>query len=290
MATVKTLIGNIKGPKGDTGETGATGAAGAAASVDVGAVNTVSYTQPARVTNVGTPSNAIFNFDIPAGAPGSVGEISGYAVNAITSQPGDFPVPVVGDTIASVVGKQAKATADARDGISALNTQMSGFDTSIANILGDFASVEPTAYATKSYAVGDYLVLDGQFYKVIAAITIGNQLVVNGNIEATNVGAEISSLNNDLANKSPYPDYNNIVNVPPNTTYTCPEDGFIMPVRIFVATTGGSNLLINGQLLYGFSAGVEFGGSPFPVRAGDVVLSQRLETTSRILFLKNRIA
>lgn len=193
MATVRTLIGNVKGPKGDTGETGATGAAGAAATIDAGTVNTVAFGQPARVTNVGSQSAAVFNFDIPAGQPGSVGEISGYPVNAITTQPGDFPTPVVGDTIAAIVGKQAKATNDAQTGIQNLNA-------SVANILGDFATVETGANASRAYAVGDYLVKDGQFYKVTAAIAQGNALTVGGNIQATNVGAEVSALNNDLAN------------------------------------------------------------------------------------------
>lgn len=192
MATVRTLIGNVKGPKGDTGETGATGAAGAAATIDAGTVNTVAFGQPARVTNVGSQSAAVFNFDIPAGQPGSVGEISGYPVNAITTQPGDFPTPVVGDTIAAIVGKQAKATADAQTGIQNLNA-------SVANILSDFATVETGANASKAYAVGDYLVKDGQFYRVTAAIAQGNALTVGGNIQATNVGAEVSALNNDLA-------------------------------------------------------------------------------------------
>lgn len=186
MATVRTLIGNVKGPKGDTGETGATGPAGLAATIEAGSVNSVSYGNPAKVTNVGTPNAAVFNFDIPEGRPGTVGEIAGYPVNTITTQSGNFPTPVLGDTIAQIVGKQVKATTDARDEIS--------------NILGDFGTVEPAATASKAYEVGDYLVLDGKFYKVTAAIAQGNALTVGGNIEPTNVGAEVASLNKDLSN------------------------------------------------------------------------------------------
>lgn len=200
MAIVRTLLGYVKGPKGDTGETGATGATGAAATVEAGTVNTVAYGQPAHVTNVGTPQAAVFNFDIPEGRPGNIGEISGYPVNAITTQAGDFPIPNVGDTIASIVGKQAKATADARDGIQSALDAAAAASASIANVLGDFADVEATATASKAYEVGDYLVLNGQFYKVTAAIAQGNALTVDGNIEATNVGAEVASIKSDLSN------------------------------------------------------------------------------------------
>lgn len=196
MAVIKTLIGNIKGPKGDTGATGATGAAGAAATIEVGSVTTTAAGTPARVENVGTESAAILNFSIPQGPQGSVGDISALEVNAITIQAGGFPVPAIGDTVATVVGKQAKATLDAQAGIGNLNS-------TVAKIFGDFASVETTATASKAYAVGDYLVKDGQFYKVTAAIAQGNALTVGGNIEATNVGAEVSALNNDLANALP---------------------------------------------------------------------------------------
>lgn len=131
MATIKTLLGYVKGPKGDTGETGGTGPAGAAATVEAGMVNNVAYGQPARVTNVGTPHAAVFNFDIPEGRPGSIGEISGYPVNAITTQAGDFPIPNVGDTIATLAGKQAKATADAQAGLQAANTDIASLLASI---------------------------------------------------------------------------------------------------------------------------------------------------------------
>lgn len=125
MATVKTLLGYVKGPKGDTGETGATGATGAAATITVGSTTTVAAGLPARVTNVGTSGAAELNFEIPQGQPGSVGEISGYPVNAITSQAGDFPVPAVGDTIATLAGKQAKATQDAQQNITDILSSIS---------------------------------------------------------------------------------------------------------------------------------------------------------------------
>ena len=47
----------LKGEKGDTGE------------FKVGKVTTVAYTEPAAVTNSGTTSDAVFDFDIPQGKP-----------------------------------------------------------------------------------------------------------------------------------------------------------------------------------------------------------------------------
>lgn len=52
------------------GATGATGAAGAAATVAVGDVMTGEPGTPARVVNVGTAANAVFDFIIPRGEPG----------------------------------------------------------------------------------------------------------------------------------------------------------------------------------------------------------------------------
>lgn len=56
----------------------AKGAKGDAATIEVGTVTTVPATQNATVTNVGTRSEAIFDFEIPRGASGGVwGNISG---------------------------------------------------------------------------------------------------------------------------------------------------------------------------------------------------------------------
>lgn len=67
----KTIL-NIKqigsaGPKGDDGDQGLS------ATINIGTVNTVDYTQPATVENVGTENEAIFNFNIPKGLPGESG-------------------------------------------------------------------------------------------------------------------------------------------------------------------------------------------------------------------------
>lgn len=82
--------GVIKGPKGDKGDTGATGATGAqgiqgiqgiqgvqgvagdSATIEIGTVTTLDAGEDATVENVGTVSDAIFNFGIPKGADGEV--------------------------------------------------------------------------------------------------------------------------------------------------------------------------------------------------------------------------
>ena len=61
----------IQGPKGDTGPQGPTGANGNSATIQVGSVTTLSAGSNATVENVGTSTNAIFNFGIPKGADGT---------------------------------------------------------------------------------------------------------------------------------------------------------------------------------------------------------------------------
>ena len=55
------------------GNPGQNGAPGAAATIAVGNVTTVNPGDPATVTNVGTSGAAIFDFEIPEGAPGAAG-------------------------------------------------------------------------------------------------------------------------------------------------------------------------------------------------------------------------
>ena len=108
----RTLIGNIKGPKGDTGDTGATGAtgaAGASASVSVGTVTALEYGNNPTVTNSGSAQNAVFNFGIPKGKPGdNITELDNLPVNSSVTPSADFPVPAVGDTSKTILGKIIK--------------------------------------------------------------------------------------------------------------------------------------------------------------------------------------
>lgn len=109
MATVQTLIGNVKGPQGVTGPQGETGATGTAATIRVGSTTTVPYGQVARVTNSGTQSAAVLDFVIPQGRPGEETTVmDDLVLNTITEPADNFPVPDIGDTGKTLFGKVSK--------------------------------------------------------------------------------------------------------------------------------------------------------------------------------------
>ena len=54
------------------------------------------------------------------------------------------------------------------------------------SILGNLAMIESSP-ATQAHAVGDYIVYNGQLYKVTAAISAGESLTIGTNVEATNI-------------------------------------------------------------------------------------------------------
>lgn len=66
-------IQGVQGVKGDTGAKGDRGATGAAATIRIGTVTTGAPGSEAIVTNVGTANDAVLNFTIPRGNPGSGG-------------------------------------------------------------------------------------------------------------------------------------------------------------------------------------------------------------------------
>lgn len=69
-------IQGAKGDKGDKGEQGLQGIAGTAATIRIGSVYTGEPGTNASVSNSGTSTNAILNFTIPRGQPGSGGGTS----------------------------------------------------------------------------------------------------------------------------------------------------------------------------------------------------------------------
>ena len=62
----------------------------------------------------------------------------------------------------------------------------------------NLATIESSTTASQAYSEGDYLVLSGQLYEVIADIDTGETLTVGTNISATTVGSELTALNNGL--------------------------------------------------------------------------------------------
>ena len=63
----------IEGPQGNTGPQGPAGTPGKSATIQIGSVTTLDAGSQATVINVGTENEAIFNFGIPKGEPGSGG-------------------------------------------------------------------------------------------------------------------------------------------------------------------------------------------------------------------------
>ena len=107
------FIGNVKGPQGETGATGSQGPKGDAATIEVGSVTTTAYGNPARVTNSGTSSEAVFDFVIPQGRPGEqTTKIDNLTIDAITEPATQFPVPAVGDNGSTLFGKISKWFSD----------------------------------------------------------------------------------------------------------------------------------------------------------------------------------
>jgi hypothetical protein len=73
----------VPGPTGPTGATGSTGTNGVTPTITIGDVITVPFGDPATVTNVGVPPNAIFDFEIPEGEQGIQGDPGPVSVERI---------------------------------------------------------------------------------------------------------------------------------------------------------------------------------------------------------------
>ena len=82
-------------------------------------------------------------------------------------------------------------------------SQGGGETSSDANL----AYVEEGTVATRGYAAGAYVIVEGQLYKTLTQINSGTTFItegVNANVEATNIGSEVTQLNNDLPTVTQY--------------------------------------------------------------------------------------
>lgn len=79
------LITVVKGDKGDQGD---------AATIEVGTVTSVPNGSPATVTNVGTSSEAVFDFEIPEGDQGEPGTAATITVGTVTTVASSEPATV----------------------------------------------------------------------------------------------------------------------------------------------------------------------------------------------------
>jgi hypothetical protein len=156
------------GPKGDTGDTGPTGATGNGIS---------SITKTGTVGLVDTYTIAFTNgtsttFTVTNGQDGSTNIHWGDLTGSIANQ--------------TDLSNALNAKAD----VTALETKANA---------SDIATIESGTTASQTYTKGDYLVLEGQLYKVIENIATGELFDVGTNIESTTAGAELTALNKGLA-------------------------------------------------------------------------------------------
>lgn len=224
----KVLIGNVKGPQGD------------AATVAVGTVTTGAAGSDAAVTNSGTSSEATFNFTIPRGATGAPGTpgVTDYASSSaagLVRIGSDFNIDSStgtisenntftqasslaeinsGDSHATILGKIKKfmntlmpstflvnsTSSTATDKALTANMGKTIAD-NIETVAGDIATVETSTTASRAYSEGEYLVLNGQLYKVTSAIANGGTITVGTNVSATTAGAQLKSLSDSSAKK-----------------------------------------------------------------------------------------
>lgn len=131
-------IQGVKGDKGDTGEQGLQGIAGNAATIRIGSVYTGEPGTNASVTNSGTSTNAILNFTIPRGNPGSGGGTS-IDVDAELSDSSLNPVQnkVIKEALDGKLGKTETAAAALHDGAGNFIVDTYAKKTDITNITVD---------------------------------------------------------------------------------------------------------------------------------------------------------
>lgn len=63
--------------------------------------------------------------------------------------------------------------------------------------IGSVATIESNPVAA-NHAVGEFLCINGQVYEVIDAITAGDSISLGENVQVTNLGSQITELNNGL--------------------------------------------------------------------------------------------
>lgn len=101
----------------------------------------------------------------------------------------------------------------------------------VSNILGDFGTVETSTSASKAYAVGDYLVLNGNLYKVTSAIAADGAITVGTNVVKTTVSDQIGNDVIYLKNKTVSATTGDIATI---------SDSRITPDHVLVSTEWGN--------------------------------------------------
>jgi hypothetical protein len=74
-----------------------------------------------------------------------------------------------------------------------VQAEIDEFESGLNNVIGSIAFIENSTAKT-SHAVGDYVILNGIFCKVIASVSAGETLSFGTNIQATTIGAELRAI------------------------------------------------------------------------------------------------
>lgn len=125
-----------QGPQGDKGDPGEN------ATISIGTVNTLAPGSQATVVNVGTTTNAVLDFGIPAGEQGASGANPNGVTNdkggigiqqgAIVSLPATWPPVLYLTTSSNTAGVELTATApDTGTGISNISINLTEYDTDL---------------------------------------------------------------------------------------------------------------------------------------------------------------
>lgn len=104
-----------------------------------------------------------------------------------------------------LISDLAKKIIEAYSGSSlggAAQTLKSAIDTVTTNAGNNLATIEHSTTASKAYAVGDYLVLNGILYKVTTAIASGGTITVDTNVTAAAAGDDIAAITTKIGNTS----------------------------------------------------------------------------------------
>lgn len=193
-----------QGIQGNQGETGAAGADGAAATITVGSVQTVAADYPATVTNSGTTSAAILEFEIPQGIQGVPGQdgSDGYSPTASVSKVGDTATI----TITDENGTTTASISDGQDGAAGTPGQAATITVGSTTTGNAGTNASVTNSGTSSEAVFDFVIprgadgQDGQDGTPGAAATINVGTTTTGaagtNASVTNSGTSSAAVLN----------------------------------------------------------------------------------------------
>ena len=147
-------IQGAKGDKGDKGEQGLQGIAGTAATIRIGSVYTGEPGTNASVTNSGTSTNAILNFTIPRGNPGSGGGTS-IDVDAELSDTSLNPVQnkVIKEALDNKLGKTDTAIRATKDGAGNIIVDTYAKKADVSGVVKSVNDTKPDASGNVTIAV-----------------------------------------------------------------------------------------------------------------------------------------